>query len=192
MTAPLGSAIDDWLDQLASIQQDVGQNFEPLTEAQFAWRPGSGKWSVGECLHHLAITGGLMLGKVRPAIGRGRVLGVAGEGPFRYGWLGGWFVRAMETPGKRGMPAPKNFVPPSGVARSAILGQFAETQGHLLAAIQSARGLRLDRLKAPSSAQGSGWIRLNLAAWLASTLAHERRHLAQARRVTKAAGFPGG
>jgi tetratricopeptide (TPR) repeat protein len=71
MTVPLGSAIEDWLDQLASIQQDVGQNFEPLTEVQFAWRSGQGKWSVGECLLHLAITGGLMLGKVRPAIDRG-------------------------------------------------------------------------------------------------------------------------
>jgi hypothetical protein len=58
--------------------------------------------------------------------------------------------------------------------------------------LEGARGVALDRVKARSSAQGGGWIRFNLAAWFASSLAHGRRHVAQAERVRKAEGFPDG
>ena len=37
---------------------------------------------------------------------------------------------------------------------------------------------------------GAWWLRLDLAAWFAATLAQQRRHLAQANRVREAAGFP--
>jgi hypothetical protein len=190
MTSLARHDIGPWLEELARIEETVRARLEPLTEGQFIWRPAEGAWGVGECLHHLAITTTQMLGKVQPVIDRGRVDGVLGAGPFRYGWLGGWFVRAMETPGRRGMPAPANFVPPHGTSKSAVLGQFARAEQSLRDAIESGRGLQLDRLRAPSSAQGAGWLRFNVAAWLASTLAHQRRHVAQALRVIETPGFP--
>jgi hypothetical protein len=64
-------------------------------------------------------------------------------------------------------------------------------QRELQAALESAEGLALDKIKAGSAAKGAGWLQLNVAAWFAATLAHERRHVAQARRVMQAAGFPG-
>jgi hypothetical protein len=41
-----------------------------------------------------------------------------------------------------------------------------------------------------SAAERGGWLRFNIAAWYAASLAHNRRHLAQARRVMDAPGFP--
>ena len=72
-----------------------------------------------------------------------------------------------------------------------MLSKFFGVNRELERAIRSSEGLALDRLKAPSSAKGAGWLRLNVAAWFAATLAHQRRHLAQAQRVREAAGFPG-
>jgi len=189
MTYPERDQLNNWMDELDRIDQDVRLQLEPLRDAQFVWRPAEGRWSVGECLEHLALTTSLMLGNVRPALERGRAEGVKGRPPFKYGWLGGWFVRAME-PGKRGMTAPKNFAPASGTAKSAVLGHFTAVQREFRETLESANGVALDRIKAPSSAKGAGWLRLNLAAWLAATLAHERRHVAQAIQVTRASEFP--
>ena len=191
MVSPVRTQVTEWLNQLFLVDRDVRLQLERLSEEQFQWRPGPGKWSVGECLNHLAITTGLVVPNLRAALDRGRVEGIKGEPPFQYGWLGGWFVRAMETPGKRGMRAPGNFVPPAGLPKSAVLGRFAAVQQEFKDVIESAPGLALDQLKAPSAARGSGWIKLNVAAWIAATLAHERRHVAQVERVIKAPGFPG-
>ena len=55
--------------------------------------------------------------------------------------------------------------------------------------LDAAHGLALDRIEARSTAEGASEFKLNVAAWIAATLAHQRRHLAQARRVTETAGF---
>jgi hypothetical protein len=191
MPAAQANQLTDWLDELARIEREVRGTLEPLSEAQFSWKPGPSRWSIGECLDHLAITGALALGNILPILALGRAEGRSGRPPFRYGLLGGWFVRTMERPGKRPMPSPANFVPPGAVAKAEALGKFFRVNRELERAIRSSEGLALDRLKAPSSARGAGWLRLNVAAWFAATLAHQRRHLAQARRVMETQGFPG-
>jgi len=191
MTSPERDQRTDWLAELSRIDQEVRLELDPLSEAQFAWRPGPGRWSIGECLEHLGITTALAVRGIRAALEQGRAAGKTGMPPFKFGWLGGWFVRAMEQPGKRGMGSPPNFVPPAGTAKAAVLERFSGAQRELRAALESAAGLALDQLKAPSAAKGAGWLRLNAAAWFAATLAHERRHVAQARRVKQAPGFPG-
>jgi hypothetical protein len=183
--------IDGWLGELDAIEREVLLNVEPLRDDQLNWRPGPGRWSIAECLEHVAITTTLMLAQVRPALERAKAAGKKGTGPFRYGLVGGWFVRMMETPGKRPMPAPGNFVPASaGLSKSAVLGKLAGAVQEFRDTLESARGVALNRVKVASSAQGGAWIRLNGAAWLAAGLAHGRRHVAQAERVRAAEGFP--
>ncbi len=192
MTSRPNDQIGDWLAELEGIELEVRCRLEPLTDARFNWRPGAGRWSVGECLDHLALTTSLMLANVRPALDRARAKGKLGDvGPSPYGLIGGWFVRMMETPGKRPMPAPKNFVPSSGLPKGAVLGKFAGAMQEFRETLEAARGVAIDRVRARSSAQGGGWIRLNLAAWFAASLAHCRRHLGQARQVAELEGFPG-
>ena len=194
MVSPQRNQITDWEEALHQIRNDSDALTRDLTPAQFNWRPAPDKWSVGECFDHLAIATGLMLSKVRHVIDRGQVEGVMGTPPFRYGVMGGWFVRMMETPprpGKRSMPSPKNFVPPSGMPKAEVLARYHSVLADLRLALERSHGLALDKLRAGSAAQGGAWLRFNLAAWFESTIAHLQRHLAQARRVTETAGFPG-
>ena len=183
---------DQWLAELDQVEREVQRELEPLSEAQFAWKPGPARWSIGECLDHLGITAGLMLGRVRPAIEHSLRKSREDDpsAPFKYGMVGGWFVRTMEKPGKRAMPAPENFKPSARLTRARALASFTAAHRDLRGAIEKSRGLALDRIKAPSSAKGAGWLRLNVAAWLAASLAHARRHLAQAERVRQTPGFP--
>jgi hypothetical protein len=183
---------DQWLAELDQVEAEVRRELQPLSEAQFAWKPAANRWSIGECLDHLGITAGLMLGKVRPAIEHS--LNKSREddpsAPYRYGMVGGWFVRSMEKPGKRPSPSPRNFQPSARVTRTRAMESFTSAHRDLRVAIEKSRGLALDRIKAPSSAKGAGWLRLNVAAWLAAALAHARRHVAQAQRVRRSPGFP--
>jgi hypothetical protein len=193
VSSPLNQ-ITGWEEALHQIRNDSDELVRDLTPAQFNWRPAPDQWSVGECFDHLAIATGLMLSKVRHVIDRGQVEGVMGTPPFRFGLMGGWFVRMMETPprpGKRPMPSPKNFVPPSGIPKPEVMARYHGVLSDLRLALERSHGLALDKLRAGSAAQGGSWLRFNLAAWFASTIAHLRRHLAQARRVTETAGFPG-
>ena len=183
---------DQWLAELDQVERAVQRELQPLSEAQFAWKPGPNRWSIGECLDHLGITAGLMLGRVRPAIEHSlnRSREEDHSVPYKYGMVGGWFVRSMERPGKRAMPSPENFHPSARVTRARALESFTAAHRDLRVAIEKSRGLALDKIKAPSSAKGAGWLRLNVAAWLAASLAHARRHLAQAERVRQSPGFP--
>ena len=190
MTSQVRTQLSEWANELFLIEQDARRELEQLNEAQFNWRPGPGRWSVGECLNHLAITTGLMLERVRPALEQGRADGKTGTPPFRLGWLGGWFANAMEKPGKRPMRSPPNFVPPSDVPRAQVIAAFQAAMQKFNNTLAAAHGLALDRIKAPSAARGAGWLRLNVAAWFAASLAHGRRHIAQAVRVTQTPGFP--
>src|ERR1041385_5806406 len=128
MSAVARDQLTDWIEQLTRIETEVRLVLEPLSEAQFAWRPGPDRWSAGECLDHLAITSGLILDRVRPALERARAEGIKGEPPFAYGWLGGWFVRTMEPPGSRGMRSPPNFLPSAQAPKPAVLGRFVAVQ----------------------------------------------------------------
>lgn len=101
---------------------------------------------------------GLVAAKVRTALDQGRMEGRRGEPPYRFGLIGGWFVRAMEKPGKRGMPAPENFVPPSGGAKTAVLGRFFAAQKEFRDALESApvsRSINSGRPQPPKGPGGS-------------------------------------
>src|SRR5687768_5309944 len=192
MVAP--NQITEWEEALRRIRIDSDALADSLSPAQFNWRPAPGKWSVGECFDHLAIATGLMLSRVSPVIDRGQVKGIMGKPPFRDGMLGGWFVRMLETPqvqGKLPMLSPKYFAPASGIPKAEVMARYHSVLADLRLALERSHGLALNKLRARSAGQGGAWLKFNLAAWFAATIAHLRRHLAQARRVIETAGFPG-
>ncbi len=176
-------AVPGWLAELDAIERERDALLAGMDPARFNRRPGAGKWSAGECLAHLALAGGLLLDRLEPLLAEARRAGRFGPGPHPYGPLGGWFVRTMESPGRRPLPAPANFVPPSGLPLEEVAARYRAHHTRLRRALEAAEGLALGRIRMASVAKGGGWIRFNAAAWLASTLAHERRHLAQARRA---------
>jgi hypothetical protein len=191
MVAPQRNQLSDWEAELHRIRQESSALTESLSEAQFNWKPGPERWSVGQCLDHLAIATALMLDRVNHEISRGRQKGILGTPPFRYKMMGGWFVAMMEKPpGKRPMYMPVNFTPGSGMSKATVLTKYLAVLDDFASALEKSHGLALDKLKAGSGAKGGAWLRFNLAAWFAATLAHLRRHLAQARRVTETEGFP--
>ncbi|MCU1237633.1 MAG: hypothetical protein JWP63_5600, partial [Candidatus Solibacter sp.] len=73
------------------------------------------------------------------------------------------------------------FVPLHGQPVTGILPTFLHVQRHLGIQIERADGLDLRRVKVLTRI--TKLFKLSLGATLALTAAHERRHMAQARRV---------
>ena len=159
----------------------------PLSEEQFTWRPAPGAWSVAECIEHLNVTARLYLPRLDEAISDAIRRGRYAEGPFRYNWIGRFVVRSMEPPARFKMKALKLFLPPVR-PRHEIMAAFRAYQVQYIDRLRQANGLDLASAKVSSPA--SAWIRLPLGSGFALMLAHERRHLWQAERVTTTGGFP--
>ncbi len=93
--------------------------------------------------------------------------------------------------GKR-FTAPKRFRPPDGVLPDGenIRRAFRDAGDRWQRCLRRADGLDLVRVKVASPV--SPLLRLDLGGALAVQVAHERRHLEQARQVTLEQGFPDG
>lgn len=164
----------------------------PLSEAQGRWRHRPDAWSVAECLSHVAVLNRTYLDDLSRVIARARAGGRLAQGQQRLSWFGRTFTTAMgPVTGKglgRKLPAPADYVPPSDIGLADALRDFRDVQAALVERLRSAEGLDLGHVLIKSPA----WplLRFSLLTGFAALAAHERRHLAQARRVTERPGFP--
>ncbi|MGE0439123.1 MAG: DinB family protein [Gemmatimonadales bacterium] len=185
---PADPQLAAWSAELDAIERDVDALTTPLSDGQLTWRPAPGKWSIAECLEHLSLTAEQGMVYQRKAVAAARAAGRAGSGPFRFGWLGNWFVQAVGPAASRRVKTPSIFAPPSDLDPKAVVERFHRVHQDIRRLYLEADGLDLGRTKARSAA--TGLLRLNLAAWFASMPAHDRRHLGQMQRVRAHDAFP--
>jgi len=171
--------LEDDLRQIAAVKAEAQRLLAGRSGAEFNRRPAPGRWSAAECLDHLNA-----IRKVLPAIDRtiagARARGLRSDGPFRYGWFTRWMIRAFEPPPRRRFKNPKLIEPAhEPLATSAVLRGFLSLRDELAARVRAADGLDLKRAIVVSPV--SRFVRMPLGGYLAFLLAHDRRHLWQAR-----------
>jgi hypothetical protein len=144
-------------------------------------RPGEERWSAGECIDHLVVIGELLLPRIDEAIRSGRENRWFATGPFRYSWPGRMFIESLQPGSRLRIKTQREYVPARFHSQPELLRRFTAMQEGLIRSVAEASGLDLVRIKVASPA--SRLIRFSLGVWFASTVAHERRHCAQAARV---------
>ena len=159
-----------------------------LSDDQFNWHPPPGGWSVAQCIEHLNVTARSYLPMLDEGIADAIRRGFYGEGPFRYTWLGRKFVGSQHPPVKRKFKAPKVFVPAAWRPRPETMAAFRAYQVQFVDRLRQANGLDLSRARVRSPV--FAWIRLPLGSGFELMVAHERRHLWQARNVIAEPAFP--
>jgi len=171
------------LTQIDKIKADGRALVAGLSEEQATRRPAPDKWCIAECLSHLNVAVTTTLPKIDRAIAEGRARGRAATGPFRYGWFSRWMIASMEPPPKRRMKTFKIFVPapPGAQLLTMLLPEFLKVRDQLAERVRQADGLDLGRNRVVSPV--TPLLRLPLGAEFAFLLAHDRRHLWQARQV---------
>jgi hypothetical protein len=173
--------LEEYSQQFRQIAIDAQALTAGLTESQFNWRPAPDQWSIEECLAHLTAVGQVEVDAVEKAVDEAKAKGITGTGPFEYPVWERYILRETEPPVRHQMPSPKRFVPVHGQPVTGILPTFLHVQRQFTIQIERADGLDLRRVKVPTPI--SRLLKLSLGATLAQAAAHERRHLAQARRV---------
>lgn len=175
-------------DNLAGTAETVSA---PLSDDQFNWQPAPDRWSVAQCLEHLNATARAYLPVLDDAISDAIRKGVYGPGPYQYNFLGRLAVRRMEPPVTRPFKAPRHFLPQPRRRKQETLPAFRAYQTQYIDRLRQANGLDLARAKVHSPIAGYTWVRIPLGSAFAMMLAHERRHIWQARQVVASRAFPG-
>ena len=173
--------------QLHAASEEASTLKAQLTEEQAAWRPAPGSWSVSECIDHLASTNRAYLAELQTAARLARARNRLRRGPATPGWFGSWFVQQLEPPVKRGrkMPAPGKVRPRELPLAEAYAG-FASEQELVREFLEANADLDLAGIRFVNPFVPG--LRFSLASGLHIILAHERRHLWQARQVLRVAG----
>jgi DinB superfamily len=172
------------LDQLDAIKKEGEGVAAGLSEAQFNWRPGPGRWSIAQNLNHLNVGDLKVLPAFDRAIAEGRAQHRVAPGPFRYRWFSRFMIREMEPPPKRRMKTPLKGSAGEDHRLADVLPEFARVRDELARRVRQSDGLDLAHIRTISPV--NRLIRLPLGAYFAFILAHDRRHLWQARQVRNA------
>ena len=184
----LSSELDAFRLQFEELANEADAMTGALTDDQFNWRPPSGGWTVAQCIDHLNVTAREYLPKLDEGIADAIRCGLYGEGPFHYTVLGRLFVWSQQPTTKLKYKAAKAFEPSPGRRRQETLAAFRAYQVQLVDRLRQANGLDLARARVSSPVMNL--LRMPLGSGFALMVAHERRHLQQARSVLAHPAFP--
>jgi len=173
-------SLESNLQDLDAIRTGAESILQNLSDAQVNESPGEGRWSVGQCFSHLIVTGMVELPYIQEAIREGQKRQTLGSEPFRYGVIESWFVRKMDVQSKMKFKAPKIYAPATERYTAAqLLSDFLSLQDRWESCVKDADGLHLGKIRVPIPV--TRWITFSLGKNFELFLAHERRHLQQAR-----------
>lgn len=165
---------------------EVREHFGTLDAVCLNLKPAPERWSIAECLEHLRVTDSGYL-EFAQRLQRGeRIAGALG----RVTGLGRLFANLLlgsltPTPVRR-YKAPAPWQPTQASSTGDEVACFLADQDRLLEAIRAARQLDSERLMVHSPA--ARWLCYTWADALRIVIAHQRRHVNQARAVLAQVG----
>lgn len=178
---------------LSQLQTDVKQIIAAAEHLQTAdliklsYCVEEGRWSVAQVVEHLNAYNRYYL----PAIERSMVhITKDVSSWFVPGFWGNYFTKMMMPKDvydiKNKMKAPKNYSPDKSVNVETAFKEFFQHQNKLLQLLEIGKRRNLNSIKIPVSI--SKLVRLKLGDAFRFLIAHEQRHMIQARNTIKAVG----
>ena len=173
---------------LEAIATDAQATFGGLDARQLNWRPDATRWSVAQCLEHLAIGAEVYASPMRGALDQAQRETSVRRGPFAPGFFGRKFANSLEPPVKFRGRAPKAIIPSSTLSRAEILSRFHSSHATMKAMAREAA--TIDANRATFQNPFLKMIRMKVSTAFHVINAHDRRHLWQAEQVMARADFP--
>jgi hypothetical protein len=173
----------DIAHQLNNCSQRAKHVFYGLTPEQLRQRASNGGWSIAECIAHLTLTTGEYLKLADSAFQNAP----RGEGTFKRDLVGRILAWTLEPPYRMKSKTLPAYVPGAEHVENA-LDDFTRSQQELIATLERANGIALDKVMVQSSFNPR--IHYNLLSFFAILAAHQRRHLWQAEQMRKQLQLP--
>jgi hypothetical protein len=165
----------------AALARALEQEFRA---AELSTAPFPGGWSAADNLIHLTLASEALVPRMSRTLAK---LAEAGRRTDRVSspdWVGRLYAWVLEPPVRLKARAPRAFVPPGGASAGEALPAFLAEQERVLALVKQSVGLDLASRKVPSLV--SRYVRYNVCSAFHILVAHQRRHLWQARRAALA------
>jgi len=175
-------------DEVESIAVDAKALFGHLNPEQLNWKASADSWSVAQCLDHL-ISSNRSYDPVFDRILKGEYRKTfLHRLPLLPGFFGRMMISAVSPDNRRKFKAPAASRPSSSSIDPQIVERFITHQREMLAKMRSVEDREPAEIIITSPFLGVVVYSL-LDAFRLMT-AHERRHFAQAQRVTQTDRFP--
>ena len=177
------------LQQLHTVTADVESAFGNLTADQLNWKPGPSQWSIAQCLEHLIVINGSYF-PVFERIERGQFTPNFMERlPLLPRVLGPLVLKAVSPESPRRYKTASSFQPSGSAISGDIVARFVTHQQKVARHLEAAVNLQPERFVITSPV--ASFVTYSLLDACRIIVAHEQRHVAQARRVMASPGFPG-
>jgi len=171
---------------LTDIAADAREAFGQLDRQQLNWRPEPARWSVAQCLEHLLTGNGLMWHSMEDAL-RNPPRSVWQRLPLVPSFFGWVMIRSQAPTTRQRFTAPARARPSTSEIPGDIVQRFVDQHR---AAVEWTRAL--DDAHASRAIMVSPFVRVvvySVLDGLRLVVAHDHRHLAQARRVIASQEF---
>lgn len=174
-----------------SIAVDAQRTFGGLTAAQLNWKPSADAWSVAQCFDHLIRINSTYFPTLRVIQESGYTPGWRDRLPFLLRVIGILVLKAVEPGAPRKLKAAAHVTPATSAIDDRIVPRFVAHQQEVIRHMKHTgeRG-DLGRMIIVSPVASAAFYSVLDAFRI--VVAHERRHIEQAARVTRASGFPAG
>ena len=188
MAGQISLTREQYLDSIRRLSAAANSLAGRFTMTQLTWQPQAGeRWSMLECLDHLAVSTGVYLDAMQPAIGDARS-GAAASLFRTAGFPSTKFARDLEPPPRRKIPAPGKIRPRPTLNPEGVLPLFLKAMDRVTALVESSAGRDLNSVRFRNPL--IPLVRFTLASGFLIVAAHGRRHVWQAEQVASEPDFP--
>ncbi|HEY2846908.1 MAG TPA: DinB family protein [Pyrinomonadaceae bacterium] len=171
--------------ELDAVITDVRSAFSDLTREQINWKPSVEVWSVGQCFEHLNVGGAAMLKAIEGKVDYASNTTFFERLPILPGLFGKLVSNAVSPDAVRKLKSLKIFAPAGSSVDADVIAKFLDLQPSIASAM--ARCENVDTIMTSPVAR---FVTYSLLDGFRIVVWHERRHLAQAKRVMENAAFP--
>lgn len=176
------------IDELNAVSEDARSTFGRLTNAQLNWKPSPDEWSVAQCLDHLVSSNSGFLPLINKIKQRDYKPSLKERVPVLPRLFGPLVLNAVKPEGKRKFKASKPFQPASSEIAGDIVSRFAAQQKQIAEEMRSTEHLDLRKIIVTSPV--ASFVTYSLLDAYRIIVAHDQRHVAQAKRVMGRDPFP--
>ena len=151
-------------------------------DAKWSVRADPERWSVGECVAHLNLTGQAYEPLLQEGVARAKAAGPRDPTRRYRRDFSGWFLWKMLPPPVRfRVPTPASFIPQGAAPKGPTIKEFERLQQVFLDLLAESDGLPMKEIKVQSPF--SAKTKYDLYSCFSVLAPHEHRHLWQAERV---------
>ncbi len=181
-------------DLINSLQNDVRQlvtavdSMKSMDKIKLSYPLNNGRWTAIQALEHLNIYNRYYLPTIETALAESK----SGRSAwFNSGTLGNYFTNSMKPTDvymiKNKMKTGKAYNPPGALNADQVIAEFTQHQQKLLQLLDASRNKDLNNIRIPITV--AKFIKLKLGDTFRFLVAHEQRHVIQARNAIHALGI---